>query len=186
MNDTVWSGVVQTKHVGGVEERRVCQNRRAGVRVMPRPTILTQAALAHVTSLVDQGRSAAEIASEIGCTLGTLRVRCSQLGISLRRRATGGRNGTVTAMDLVCSAEASAAARRKSVDQVYAAEQSRALVSESSTDVRIELKVLLPQITAEQLRQRGALRGISGSTLASELLVTIARDGLYDAVMDGG
>jgi hypothetical protein len=153
---------------------------------MPRPTILTQAALAHVTSLVDQGRSAAEIASEIGCTLGTLRVRCSQLGISLRRRATGGRKGTVTAMDPVSSAEASAAARRKSVDQVYTAEQSRALVSESSTDVRIELKVLLPQITAEQLRQRGALRGISGSTLASELLVTIARDGLYDAVMDGG
>ena len=67
---------------GGVEERRVCQYRRAGVRVMPRPTILTQAALAHVTSLVDQGRSAAEIASEIGCTLGTLRVRCSQHKIS--------------------------------------------------------------------------------------------------------
>jgi len=89
-------------------------------------------------------------------------------------------------MDPVSSAEASAAARRKSVDQVYTAEQSRALISESSTDVRIELKVLLPQITTEQLRQRGALRGISGSTLASELLVTIARDGLYDAVMDGG
>jgi hypothetical protein len=69
-------------------------------------------------------------------------------------------------MDPVSSAEASAAARRKSVDQVYTAEQSRALVSESSTDVRIELKVLLPQITTEQLRQRGALRGISGSTLA--------------------
>jgi hypothetical protein len=89
-------------------------------------------------------------------------------------------------MDLVSSAEASAAARRKSVDQVYTGEQSRTLVSESSTDARIELKVFLPQITAEQLRQRGALRGISGSTLASELLVTIARDGLYDAVMDGG
>jgi len=46
--------------------------------------------------------------------------------------------------------------------------------------------VLLPQITTEQLRQRAALRGISGSTLAAELLVTIARDGLYDAVLDGG
>jgi hypothetical protein len=86
---------------GSVEERRVCQNRRAGVRVMPRPTILTQAALAHVTGLVDQGRSAAEIASEIGCTLGTLRVRCSQLGISLRRRATASRKEAMTAMDLV-------------------------------------------------------------------------------------
>ena len=56
----------------------------------------------------------------------------------------------------------------------------------SSAEARIELKVLLPQGTAEQLRQRGALRGISGSTLASELIATIARDGLYDAVLDNG
>ena len=153
---------------------------------MPRPTILTQAALALVASLVDEGRSAAEIASELGCTLGTLRVRCSQHGISLRRRAMGSREEIVTAMDLVASSEANAAAQRKSVDHVYAAEQNRTVVSQSSAEARIELKVLLPQIAAEQLRQRGALRGISGSTLASELLVTIARDDLYDAVMDGG
>jgi hypothetical protein len=74
-------------------------------------------------------------------------------------------------MDLVRSAEADPAAQ---------------LVGESAVDVRIELKVLLPQITREQLRQRGALRGISGSTLASELIMTIARDGLYDAVLDSG
>jgi len=153
---------------------------------MPRPTILTEAALARVTSLVNQGRSPAEIASEIGCTLGTLRVRCSQLGISLRRRATRSREEPMTAMDLVPSAEANAVARRNPVDRVHAVEQSRAVVSGSSAEARIELKVLLPQITTEQLRQRGALRGISGSTLASELLVTIARDGLYDAVLDGG
>src|SRR5215475_6167949 len=143
---------------------------------MPRPTILTEAALARVTSLVNQGRSPAEIASEIGCTLGTLRVRCSQLGISLRRRATRSREETMTAMDLVPSAEANAVARRNSADPVHTVERSRAAVSESSAEARIELKVLLPQITTEQLRQRGALRGISGSTLAAELLVTIARD----------
>ena len=152
---------------------------------MPKPTILTRAALARVVSLVDDGRSAAEIASELGCTLGTLRVRCSQHGISLRRRAIGSREEIVTAMDLVASSEANAAAQRKSVDRVYADEQNRTVVSQSSAEVRIELKVLLPRIAAEQLRQRGALRGISGSTLASELLVTIARDGLYDAVLDG-
>jgi len=59
------------------------------------------------------------------------------------------------------------------------------VVDESPTEARIELTVLLPQITTEQLRQRAALRGISGSTLAAELLVTIARDSLYDAVLDG-
>ena len=153
---------------------------------MSRPTILTQAVLARVASLVDNGRSAADIASEIGCTLGTLRVRCSQYGISLRRRATGRREAAVTTIDLGALAEANAAARRKSVDRVNTVDQSRTVVSESSVEVRVELKVLLPQITTEQLRQRGALRGISGSTLASELLVMIARDGLYDAVLDGG
>ena len=150
---------------------------------MPRPTILTQAALARVASLVDDGRSAAEIASEIGCTLGTLRVRCSQHGISLRR-ATGRREAVTSTINLGALADP-AAAQRKSVDRVNTVDQSRTVVSESSVEVRAELKVLLPQITTEQLRQRGALRGISGSTLASELLVTIARDGLYDAVLDG-
>ena len=152
---------------------------------MSRPTILTQPVLARVASLVDNGRSAAEIASEIGCTLGTLRVRCSQHGISLRRRATGRREAALTTMDLGALAESTAAAR-KPVDRVNTGDQSRTVVSESSIDVRAELKVFLPQITTEQLRQRGALQGISGLTLASELLVTIARDGLYDAVLDGG
>jgi len=167
------------------KERRAAETPK-GVQVMPRPTILTETALARVTSLIDQGRSAAEIASEIGCTLGTLRVRCSQLGISLRRRATTSREEAMTAMDLIPSTEANPVARRKSVDRVYTVERSRAVVSESSAEARIELQVLLPQITTEQLRQRGALRGISGSTLASELLVMIARDSLYDAVLDGG
>ena len=138
---------------------------------MPRPTILTQAALTRVASLVDNGRSAAEIASEMGCTLGTLRVRCSQHGISLRR-GTGNPEGLPSVED--------AAGRLKSVDRVNTLDRSR----ESSVEVRTELKVLLPEITTEQLRQRGALRGISGSSLASELLVMISRDGLYDAVLD--
>ena len=104
----------------------------------------------------------------------------------LRRYSLGDlRNVSITARDLVPSAEADAVARHKSVDRVPV-EQSRAVVSESTAEPRIEVKVLLPRITAEQLRQRGALRGISGSTLASELLVTIARDSLYDAVLDGG
>ena len=144
---------------------------------MPRPTILTHAALARVVTLVDHGRSAVEIAKEMGCTLGTLRVRCSHLGISLRRRAGGSRAKTVAAMDLVT--------RDRSGHRVDT-EPSQLVVRESPAEVRVELRVLLPQITTEQLRQRGALLGISSSTLAEELLVMIARDGLYDAVLDVG
>jgi hypothetical protein len=49
----------------------------------------------------------------------------------------------------------------------------------------VELKLRIPSLTEAQLRQRAALRGVSGATLAAELLVTIASDGLYDAVLDG-
>jgi len=147
---------------------------------MPRPTILTHAALARVVTLVDHGRSAAEIAKEMGCTLGTLRVRCSHLGISLRRRASVGDQ------KMVAWTDAKAVTRRESREPDYAIKQSRPVAGEASGEVRIEVTLLLPPITTEELRQRGALRGISGSALASELLVTIADDGLYDAVLDAG
>jgi hypothetical protein len=42
--------------------------------------------MSQIRSLVAQGAAATEIAKAIGCTLGTLRVKCSQSGISLRRR----------------------------------------------------------------------------------------------------
>jgi hypothetical protein len=38
-----------------------------------------------IESLVSEGKSAKEIADKIGCKLGTLRVKCSQHRISLRR-----------------------------------------------------------------------------------------------------
>jgi hypothetical protein len=37
-----------------------------------------------IKSFVAQGLPAAEIAVRVGCTLGSLRVKCSQMGISLR------------------------------------------------------------------------------------------------------
>src|SRR5438045_5708432 len=76
---------------------------------MPRPTILTPTALALVKSLVKQGVSAAAIAEEIGCTLGTLRVRCSHLGISLRHGAMEGQEHPCVTTALVRSAPESRA-----------------------------------------------------------------------------
>jgi hypothetical protein len=51
-----------------------------------RPTKFSPAALSQIAGFVRQGMSPAEVAEKIGCKLGTLRVRCSQHGISLRRR----------------------------------------------------------------------------------------------------
>jgi hypothetical protein len=44
-----------------------------------------------IPALVDEGLSDLEIASRMGWTVGTLRVRCSQLKISLRRKAVNRR-----------------------------------------------------------------------------------------------
>lgn len=82
--------------------------------------------------LIDQGLSDLEIANRMGCTVGTLRVRCSQLKVSLRRPA----------------------------------------------------KVVLPQSIVDQLARRAALMGVSTVSLAADLLGEIARDDLYDAVLD--
>ena len=82
--------------------------------------------------LVDQGLSDLEIANQLGWTVGTLRVMCSQLKISLRRPG----------------------------------------------------KLVLPQAILDQLSQRAALMGISVQALATDLLQVIARDDLYDAVLD--
>jgi hypothetical protein len=51
---------------------------------MGRPRVFTSAVTRRITPWVRKGASATDIAQRIGCTVGTLRVRCSQLGISLK------------------------------------------------------------------------------------------------------
>ncbi len=91
--------------------------------------------------LVERGISYQEIANRMGWTVGTLRVRCSQLKISLRKQSTK----TVRSQPI---------------------------------------KIVLPQAVIEQLYQRAAVMGVSTATLAADLLEEIARDDLYDAVLD--
>jgi hypothetical protein len=51
--------------------------------------IFTPQGFAEILDLVGRGFSAAEIANKIGCTLNSLRVKCSQHGICLRRSKFG-------------------------------------------------------------------------------------------------
>jgi hypothetical protein len=150
---------------------------------MSRPTILTEAALAQVKTLVKQGMSAAEIAREIGCTLGTLRVRCCQFGISLRRVGVNRREQPCDATELVVHGKVGSTRHLAPLPSVPI--ESTRWVEPVSSEPLVELKLRIPPLTEAQLRQRAALRGVSGATLAAELLVTIASDGLYDAVLDG-
>jgi len=90
-----------------------------------------------IPALIEEGLSDLEIANRMGWTVGTLRVRCSQLKISLRRK-----NAT-------------------------------------------QRRIVLSKFIFDQLQQRATMMGVSTSVLAVELLRTIARDGLYNAVLDG-
>src|SRR6185436_4454 len=49
-----------------------------------RPSILTKDVMAGIPVLVQQGLNTEAIAARLGCNVGTLKVRCSQAGISLR------------------------------------------------------------------------------------------------------
>jgi hypothetical protein len=89
-----------------------------------------------IPALVEAGLSDEEIANRMGWTVGTLRVRCSQLKISLRRKIIATR------------------------------------------------QVVVPPHIFIQLQHRAAMMGISASDLVAELLEMIARDCLYDAVLD--
>jgi hypothetical protein len=54
------------------------------------PKIFTPEVFDRISDLVAQGVGAAEIAEKIGCTLNSLRVKCSQQGICLRRQSGHG------------------------------------------------------------------------------------------------
>ena len=50
-----------------------------------RPTKFTPARIEQIRNLVERGKTREEIAEIIGCTVGSLQVTCSKLGVSLRR-----------------------------------------------------------------------------------------------------
>ena len=110
--------------------------------------------------MVEQGVRSADIANEIGCTLGTLRVRCSQSKISLRHvrftKVEGDR------ADYPDSREAEAA----------------------SYHTRRRLSFSLGQKALIQLDEWAAMNGMSTTSLVVKLLVAIARDSLFAAVLD--
>lgn len=51
-----------------------------------RPVIFTSERMEQIRNLVERGHSREEIATIVGCTLGSLQVTCSKHGVSLRRQ----------------------------------------------------------------------------------------------------
>jgi len=117
-------------------------------------TIFTEAVIAdmreHIPHLIAEGRSIREIADTIGCRPGSLKVKCAQLGISLRRRRV-----------------------------LPELKPPRQKVS----PLRPMLVELAPRIFA-LFDSKSRAAGVQPQTLAASLLTIIARDDLFNAVLD--
>jgi hypothetical protein len=126
-------------------------------------TKFTPTAIVEIQRWLGEGLSADEIAERIGCTIGTLRVRCSQLGISLRRR-------------------------KQSCGPAHSDPKGTRRVRASSRQVgsgpRGLLILSVRRGTLDQLHTYASSKGISGSRFAASLLEKIAEDDLYEAVLD--
>ena len=132
-----------------------------------------------ILALIDQRLSDLEIANQLGCTIDALRVTCSQLKISLRRP---GRNINPA---LILALIDQGLSDLEIANQLgWTVGTLRVMCSQLKISLRRPGKLVLPQAILDQLSQRAALMGISVQALATDLLQVIARDDLYDAVLD--
>ena len=123
-----------------------------------RPVILTEAVLASIPMLVEQDLNTQAIAARLGCTVATLKVRCSQARISLRVPRE------LKVVPLV------------PVPQPPKPPQSKR---------RFAFAVLqLSKVAMSRLRQRADATGMTEDALVMNLLEVIAQDDLFDAVLD--
>jgi len=155
-------------------------NRPAGILVdvpMRRRSKFTPELVLNIRRWVDQGLSDIDIARTIGCTVGTLKVRCSQFGISLRR------NNGAAKHHKARTRRGRARPREKHVPAAAnGTPHDRAAAATTGTFERIF--VALPSTTFDQLMARAQSKRITGETLAATLLERIVADDLVEAVLD--
>ena len=130
-------------------------------RKQRRRFILTKDVMAGIPVLVQQGLNAEVIAARLGCTVGTLRVRCSQAQISLRVPKV------VKVVPLVPASKPP--------------EQKRCFAFAMPTT---PTTLQLSRAAMSRLRQRAEATGVNEAALVRNLLEVIAQDDLFDAVLD--
>ncbi len=125
-------------------------------------SILTKDVMAGIPVLVQQGLNAEAIAARLGCTVGTLKVRCSQAQISLR-----------------------VPKEVKVVPLVPAPTPPKPPKQKRSYAFAVPTTLQLSKVAMSRLRQRAEAIGMTEAELVTNLLEVIAQDDLYDAVLDG-
>jgi hypothetical protein len=132
-----------------------------------RPVILTEAVLASIPTLVEQGLNTEAVAARLGCTVATLKVRCSQARISLR---VPRELKVVPLVPLVPVLSP--------IKPPEPPKQKRSYAFALPTTLK------LSRVAMARLCERAAATGITEAQLATDLLEMIAQDDLYDAVLD--
>ena len=146
------SGMINAEAMNSVTERKP-----------GRPSILTKDVMAGIPVLVQQGLNAEAIAARLGCTVGTLKVRCSQAQISLRVPKE------VKVVPLVLS---------------WCQRQPKPPQSKGCFAFAVPTTLQLSRVAMSRLRQRAEATGMTEAELVTNLLEVIAQDDLYDAVLD--
>ncbi len=134
------------------------------VKKQGRRSILTKDVMAGIPVLVQQGLNAEAIAARLGCTAGTLKVRCSQAQISLRAPKE------LKVVPLVQLVPATAPPKPPQSKRCFA--------------FAVPTTLQLSRVAMSRLRQRAQVMGMTEAALVTTLLELIAQDDLYDAVLD--
>jgi hypothetical protein len=116
--------------------------------------------MAGIPVLVQQGLNAEAIAARLGCTVGTLRVRCSQAQISLR------------------------VPKKVNVVPLVPASPAKPPQSRQCIAFAVPTTLQLSRVAMSRLRQRAEATGMTEAELVTTLIEVIAQDDLYDAVLD--
>jgi hypothetical protein len=116
--------------------------------------------MAGIPLLVQQGLNTEAIAARLGCTAGTLKVRCSQARISLR---------TPKQVEMV--------------PLVPAPRPPKPPQSKPCFAFAVPTTLQLSRVAMSRLRQRAEATGMTEAELVMKLLDMIAQDDLYDAVL---
>ena len=125
----------------------------------PKPCLGYPSRTAAILGMLDRGLSRAEIADRIGIPLGTVAaLECSAARSLGRRAATSP------------SSESALTASRDASSVATAPSHGRA--------------ILIPESVLRALRRAAARRGLTPHELARLLVVTVADNGLVDAVLD--
>ena len=117
--------------------------------------------MAGIPVLVQQGLNAEAIAARLGCTVGTLKVRCSQAQISLR-----------------------VPKEVKVVPLVPAPQPPKPPQSKRCFAFAVPTTLQLSKVAMSRLRQRADATGMTEDALVTNLVEVIAQDDLFDAVLD--